>query len=447
MQHNVILLVLDTLRKDSIYPYNQNLNTPTIKKLIEDSVVFPNAVSPASWTLPAHGSIFTGKYPSKSGIHENLNDIADFSYLMDSYEGKTMSEVFSQNGYNTYSYSQNNLIGADTGYSRGFHTNIHTKSEFEDRNTRMLYNYNMIINKWGSDGKSILKSLLKNKDFTEFGKRYFGLKIDTQWLKKADMTDKGGMATIESIEQGKLEEPFFLFVNLMDMHDPHDYRSLKISWQDSVFGDVSKLSKFGKEIFDSYIGAGVGLDALISKLLTILKEKHYLEHTIIIITSDHGQSFFEGNQYYGHGNFLLDQIIEVPLILRLPNSKKFPIGIGYQSTSKLYEFIPQLAFEDVNYDALSESFCFSEAYGSMDKDIIKYKNTSNFQSKFDKLNTIKKAIYSNEYKLVLDLTHGYVEEFKRNGKPVSVTEHKSVYSEMVGEIETFSWNEDLRYPS
>ena len=141
MQHNVILLVLDTLRKDSIYPYNQNLNTPTIKKLIEDSVVFPNAVSPASWTLPAHGSIFTGKYPSKSGIHENLNDIADFSYLMDSYEGKTMSEFFSQNGYNTYSYSQNNLIGGDTGYSRGFHINIHTKSEFEDRNTRMLYNY------------------------------------------------------------------------------------------------------------------------------------------------------------------------------------------------------------------------------------------------------------------------------------------------------------------
>jgi len=447
MQYNVIILVLDTLRRDSIYPYNQQLDTPNVKKLVNDSTVFPNPVSPAAWTLPAHGSIFTGKYPSKSGIHENIDDIADFSYLMDSYEGKTMSEVFSENGYNTYSYSQNNLIGSDTGFSRGFRANIHTKNEFEDRNTRLLSNYNKILQKWGGDSKSTLKSIIKNKDPFDFGKSYLQMKIDTSWLKRADMTNKGGSATIENIGQRGLEEPFFLFVNLMEMHDPHDFRSLKISWQDSVFGEAYKLSKFRKEIFDSYIKAGIGLDSLISKLLKMLKDKDYLKNTIITVTSDHGQSIFEENHYYGHGNFLLDKIIHVPLILRLPNAKKIPVEKKYQSTSKLYEFIPQLAMEGVNYDSLSDNLCFSEVYGSMDKDIIKYRNSRNFQTKFDKLNSITKAVYSDEYKLVLDLTHGYVDEFKKNGKPIAVNEHKEKFSEMAGEIETFSWNEDLKYPT
>ncbi|WP_393972141.1 sulfatase-like hydrolase/transferase [Oxyplasma meridianum] len=446
MQHNVILLIFDTLRKDSIYPYNPNLNTPAIKKLVEDSVVFPNAVSPASWTPPAHGSIFTGKYPSKSGIHENLQDIADFSYLIDSYSGKTLSEVFSQNGYNTYSYSQNNLVGGDTGFSRGFHVNFYTRNEFDDKNTRLRLNYNKIINDWGTDARSVLKTLFKKRDFLDFSKKYIEMRMDRQWLKKANFADKGGIATIENIRQSKLEEPFFLFVNLMEMHDPHEYKSLKIGWQDSVFGEANELSKFRSTIFGGYEKAATDLDIIISNLLKMLKEKGYLENTIIAITSDHGQSLFEENRYYGHGNLLLDKIIEVPLILKLPETRKFSVGRGYQSTSKIYEFIPQIAMENVNYDVLTNNVCFSESYGSIEKNILKYRNKNNFQAKFDKVNSIRKAVYFDEYKLVVNLTHGQVEEFKRNGKPVQINENRNKYLEMISEIETFSWNEDLIFP-
>jgi arylsulfatase A-like enzyme len=447
MQKNVVFLVFDTLRKDSLYPYNLNLETPAINKLVQESIIFPSAISPASWTLPVHGSFFTGKYPSKSGIREDLNDLSDFSYLIDSYNGRTLSEIFLRGGYNTYSFSQNGLIGEDTGYSRGFQINKYTKNEFQERNTRLLYNFNKISTKWGSEPLSILKSIVNNKNPIDFGKTYVELKKDTNWFKKNDMTDKGGQLTIENIERQNLQEPFFLFINLMEMHDPHDYASLKMSWQDSVFGKTDQLSKFRSKIYQSYLKTALVLDKIISKLISVLKRLQFLENTLIILTSDHGQSLFEERNYYGHGNFLLDKIIEVPLILRLPNSKKFSINKGYQSTCGLYETIPQIAIEDVNFDNITSEICFSEVYGSMDKKISKYSNTKNFQQKFNKLNTVKKAVYKDGYKLVLDLTNGKIEELKKNGENASLELEKTKVNELVDEINTFSWNENLVYPN
>lgn len=446
MQRNVVFLVFDTLRKDSLYPYNLNLDTPAISKFAQESIIFPNAISPASWTLPAHGSFFTGKYPSKSGIREDLNDLSDFSYLMDTYDGRTLSEIFLRSGYNTYNFSQNGLIGEDTGYSRGFQINKYTKNDFQERNTRLLHNFNKISTKWGGEPLSILKSIVNNKNPIEFCKSYVELKRDTNWFKENDMTDKGGLLTIENIENQRLQEPFFLFINLMEMHDPHDYLSLKISWQDSVFGRSDRLSKFGAEIYQSYLRTTLVLDRIVGKLLSILTRQNLLENTLIVLTSDHGQSFFEEKNYYGHGNFLLDKIIEIPLIVRLPNSKKFSVNEGYQSTCGLYETIPQIAIEDVNFDNITSELCFSEVYGSMDKEISKYSNTKDFQQKYNKLNTVKKAVYKDGYKLVLELTNGGIEEFKKNGENVSTDSEKEKFKELVDEINTFSWNENLVYP-
>lgn len=446
MQYNTILLVFDTLRKDFIYPYNPSMDSPAIREIVADSTVFPNAISPASWTPPAHASIFTGKYPSKSGIHEDLKEVADFSFLVDNYPGKTLGEIFSEYGYNTYKYSQNGLIGGDTGYSRGFNVNVYTPNPFQDYYTKLLDNYNFITSRWGYSSGEVFRSVLKNRDALEFSKRFIRLKRDTSWLKKANKADKGGMATIENIGHQELEEPFFMFVNLMDMHDPHDNVSLNLNWQDSVFGSIQNQESMKRSITESYAKAASSIDQIVCGLLRTLKAKGYLDNTVIAITSDHGQSIFEERGYYGHGNFLLDSIIDVPLIVKIPGNMRVKVNSGYQSTSGLYDFLPQIAMEGVNYDSLTSEVCFSESYGTIDKNVSKYKNKPGFQDLYGKINTVRKAVYKNGFKLVLDLTNGLIEEVKKDGKIISADENRQEIRELMEEIKTFSWNEELNYP-
>ena len=73
-QPNIILIVFDTLRKDVLPMYGGNANTPNLNEFIKDAVVFPNAISPTSWTLPSHVSLFTGDYLIE---HEGKNFFAN----------------------------------------------------------------------------------------------------------------------------------------------------------------------------------------------------------------------------------------------------------------------------------------------------------------------------------------------------------------------------------
>jgi len=59
-QPNIILIVLDTLRKDVLSIYGGDAYTPNLNEFSKDAVVFPNAVAPSPWTLPSHMSFFYG---------------------------------------------------------------------------------------------------------------------------------------------------------------------------------------------------------------------------------------------------------------------------------------------------------------------------------------------------------------------------------------------------
>jgi arylsulfatase A-like enzyme len=65
---NVVLLTLDTTRRDRLGLYGYSRKTsPNLDALAALSVVFDRAVAASSWTLPSHASIFTGKFPSSHG--------------------------------------------------------------------------------------------------------------------------------------------------------------------------------------------------------------------------------------------------------------------------------------------------------------------------------------------------------------------------------------------
>ena len=60
-QPNIILIVLDTLRKNVLSMYGGNAYTPNLDEFVKDTIVFLNTIAPSSSTLHSHTSIFNGK--------------------------------------------------------------------------------------------------------------------------------------------------------------------------------------------------------------------------------------------------------------------------------------------------------------------------------------------------------------------------------------------------
>ena len=91
---NIIIMVFDSARADRFTPYGYGRDTtPFINEIAKEGVVFENAYSQASWTLPSVVSIFTGMY---TDFHGAL-DPAD--YLQERFI--TLAQVLKNKGYNT----------------------------------------------------------------------------------------------------------------------------------------------------------------------------------------------------------------------------------------------------------------------------------------------------------------------------------------------------------
>jgi Sulfatase len=92
---NVVVVTLDTTRSDRIGAYGaKDVETPVLDSIARDGVQFDQAVSVAPLTLPAHSSIFTGKFPPEHGVRDN----GGFFLGPDQV---TLAEVLKQRGYRT----------------------------------------------------------------------------------------------------------------------------------------------------------------------------------------------------------------------------------------------------------------------------------------------------------------------------------------------------------
>ncbi|MFX0142296.1 MAG: sulfatase-like hydrolase/transferase, partial [Candidatus Hodarchaeota archaeon] len=76
---SIILIVLDALRADRVFSnYKNKIMTPTMKKLLENSIYFENCIANSTWTIPSHVNMFTGLYQTQKLLlnknHKNLGN-------------------------------------------------------------------------------------------------------------------------------------------------------------------------------------------------------------------------------------------------------------------------------------------------------------------------------------------------------------------------------------
>ena len=440
-QPNIILIVLDTLRKDVLPMYGGNAYTPNLNEFANDAVVFPNTIAPSPWTLPSHVSFFSGLYPSEHKVHEYFNESKKDFEIAFYYEGKTIVETLKNKGYNTLGFTANGVINPNTGLTESFnYFKIIPWDYFLEENLNFA-------KKFFEKGKINFKNIINNyRDIPELYKRYKSNKY-LKLIYNYPMT-KGANLIIEDLftrNNISFNSPFFLFLNFMEMHEPYvKWELLKYRYPfykqfefvfDLAYNQIP--SKIMDQIKDMYLKNLANLDFLFGKIIKFLKELKQYDNTMIIITSDHGQALKEKN-YYSHGLFLYNEIIEVPLIIKFPNNKKIELKNEYQSLVDIPNLIENVS--EGNLIDISKEFVFSESYGfhfPLFKIINNDKISENLKNKYG---MPRKAIYKKGYKLVLN-KFGTIEEFLYKGKEIKPEDNKEILDDLLDELEIFKGTE------
>ncbi len=298
---NVLLIVLDTVRADHLTPYGYDRDTtPNLAKLAREGILFEWARSTASWTLPAHASLFTGRWPHE--LSAGPSSPLDASY-------PTLAEFFRSHGYDTAGFVANTFFcNSDTGLSRGF---VH----YEDFVLAPLE-----ILRSSGIGRRVVRRIVRDADFARMTRpRAYFFRKDAARINR-DFLDWQS-------QQG--DRPFFVFLNYYDAHDPYipdrkfeGHFGLKPSSRTdlSMLRDwylLDKASLTPREVAlacDGYDDCLYALDHYLGQLFEELKRRGLFEKTITIITSDHGEHLGE-HGLFSHGISLYRPELDVPLLI------------------------------------------------------------------------------------------------------------------------------------
>jgi len=302
---NILLITIDALRADHLGCYGYKRNTsPNIDKLARESVLFSWAVSQGAFTAPSIPSIMTAKYPISHGVM-TWGDSVNSSLV-------TLAEILKKNGFTTVSISANDFFSSIMGLDRGF------------------------------DGLSRGVNLPAG----EITRRA------VRWMKN----NRSGN--------------FFLWLHYFEPHQPYrpplrfkneftanidkgkQARLVKILDRErtnhEAYGDIGGITKFGmvdgRRELDFYIGLYDAeikyADEQIGVLLDELKKMGLEENTLIILSADHGEGLGEHNLYFTHGDFLYDELLHVPLIIKF--RKLFPRHKVIGSQVRLIDIMPTI---------------------------------------------------------------------------------------------------------
>ena len=275
---NVVLIVVDTLRRDHLGCYGYPRDTsPHIDALARAGVRYTNATSQAPWTTPSIGAILTSRYPSALGIVDEHSALPDGAF--------TLAERLRDAGYRTEAVVSHVFCSARWNFDQGF-------SRFDDSNAR---------------GHGAVTSEAVSRRAIEI--------IDA------------------AAGQGR---PFFLWLHYFDPHfdfvehgayrfpGSRDYAGPVVSGMSGAAlrqalganpaaADVAQLVRF----YDSEIAF---TDRQIGAVLDHLRQRGLFDSALVVFTGDHGEEFFD-HGLLGHGKTLFGELVGVPLLVKYPDRR------------------------------------------------------------------------------------------------------------------------------
>ena len=285
----VILITIDTLRRDALSCHNpQTAQTPYIDAFADDSVVFTAAYSSSPWTLPSITSIMTGLPTLGHLVQEPRSRLAE--------EFPTLAEYMRDAGYVTAALVENIFLGPRWNLKKGF------------------LDYDHFPKPWPGDalGCRLLDYFFPSK-YPRGGTRNL-TRLARHW-----------------IEQNR-QRDFFLWIHFIDPHVPYSPPRHLLpdtpppQWIGYSF-DRSAEIRGGRVLSEQerswlrqlYLAETQFVDQNVGSFLDALKDLNLYDDALIILTSDHGEEFWEHGGYE-HGHSVYEEVITVPLMVKTPGS-------------------------------------------------------------------------------------------------------------------------------
>jgi len=263
---NFILISMDTVRADhlSCYGYERR-TTPRLDAYAERGALFLNCTSPSAWTIPSHMSIITGVEPP---AHRCIY-YQDVGRINEKFE--TMPKIFRRHGFRTGAFTGGGFMSQRYGMFEGF-------EKFSSRGTHFANN---LPDVW-------------------------------RWI------DEVG------------EAPMFLFLHGFDAHKPYMPPTMYRTRFGEPYSGTYPIAGFCKpgapkpdpielkHVVAQYDGEIAAIDDVIGDFLDELDKRGVLDETLVVITTDHGDEFFErGNCDHIHS--LYDELVRAAWIMIGPS--------------------------------------------------------------------------------------------------------------------------------
>lgn len=375
---NILLIILDTLRRDHLSSYGYTRETsPYLDEFSTQTTVFDLAIAPAQWTIPSHASMFTGLYPSTHQLTQAGGKLSG-SY-------PTLAEILQVEGYHTVGFSNNPLVGVlDNDLTRGFgefynYSGASPNRPVDQKRSRIRRAFltqfrrvaGRVSNLFAQHDELFRLSL--NPFFFPSLSRFINYKGDTE-RSIDDFIDYWG-----SHHAGGTDKPVFGFLNLMGAHTPYrppqeilrqiapdmindrhafrfisDFNSNPARWASPI---DAPLEDWQAHAIDAFYDAEIAhQDMQLGRLLNQLQQSGQLDNTLVIIAADHGEGHGD-HQFFGHGFVVYQELVRVPLMIYHPDrfpAKRVSTNV---STRRIFHTVldaadikPPLASHDPNAD-------------------------------------------------------------------------------------------------
>ena len=356
---NLVVIVVDTLRADSVSIEPGNAETPNIATLAAEGTVFPLCYSHAPMTLPAHASLFSGRHPWETGVLNNGQEIpADLPLLAEHLAGHDYQTAAAvslatmwpsgvgrglDRGFDEYETGFNELAtGEETGGrlrsvldrldpSEPFFLLAHFSDPHEPYNDQGASGRVAEIR---LDEELVEVVSTSQMSFWEAdfelarGKHRLALSAASSFrIRSLEVTQEGQPFPFHFVAGEPMESTQAAEIDLTNGTDGP--RTVHVrAWINDEPSTTEIHARYASEV--------QAADAAIGHLAAELMRRGLWENTVVVLTSDHGEALGE-HGLIGHVENLYDELLHVPLVIRLPHGR--PNGQLRRATESLVRHV------------------------------------------------------------------------------------------------------------
>jgi arylsulfatase A-like enzyme len=283
---HIFLIVFDTLCADhlSLNGYARE-TSPTLDRFARTASHFRDAVSVIPKTCPSMATMLSGLHPAEHGVRSNLDFLPDTA--------PWLPEILQERGYRTVALVSNPVLQRLRGFDRGFDL------------------YRNLPSAGGVEAVNRAFDALPEDDFEQ---------PTFVWLHYIDphgpYDPPAGYASMFKGDE----------LSRSDARVPLDYDALPGYHPSKILGALPKYQRQGDDArVASYIrryDAEIRyVDAALSRLLQQLDARGLLETSVVVLTSDHGESLGEHDYFFEHGWYAYDASLRIPLLVHTPEMR------------------------------------------------------------------------------------------------------------------------------